>query len=57
MPRDASTPVDGRYTDNDSWCTNEIDIEWQAVAVYGLSLARWWARGGDGGARPAAVLP
>ena len=32
MPRDTATPIDGRFTDNDSWSTNEIDIGWQAVA-------------------------
>jgi hypothetical protein len=31
MPRDDSTPVEGRYTDNDSWSTNELDIDWQGV--------------------------
>jgi endoglucanase len=43
-PRDASTPVDGRYTDNDSWSTNEPMVEWEAEAVYHLALARWLAR-------------
>ena len=43
MPRDDSTPVDGRYTDNDSWCTNEVDIEWQAFALYALYFAQWRA--------------
>jgi hypothetical protein len=28
MPRDASTPLEGRYTDSDSWSTNELDIDW-----------------------------
>ncbi len=54
MPRDASTPLDGRYTDNDSWSTNEIDVDWQAVALYNLHLARWWARGGSA---PRAAVP
>lgn len=45
MPRDASTPVEGRYTDNDSWSTNELDIDWQGVTLYNLILARWWAAG------------
>lgn len=44
MPRGEGTPVDGRYTDNDSWCTNEVAVDWQAVALYDLHLARWWAR-------------
>ena len=46
MPRDGSTPLDGRYTDNDSWSTNEIDVEWQAVTLYSLYLARWWGMRG-----------
>ncbi len=45
MPRDVSTPVEGRYTDNDSWSTNELDIDWQGVTLYNLILARWWAAG------------
>ncbi len=44
LPRDASTPVDGRYTDNDSWSTNELDVDWQGVAVYVLHFARSRAR-------------
>jgi endoglucanase len=46
MPRDASTPLEGRYTDNDSWSTNELDIDWQGVTLYNLYLARRWAAGG-----------
>ena len=42
MLRDASTPVEGRYTDNDSWSTNQLDIDWQGVTLYNLYLARWW---------------
>jgi len=45
LPRDASTPLDGRYTDNDSWSTNEIDVEWQGVTLYSLYFAQWWAKG------------
>ena len=45
MPRDASTPLEGHYTDNDSWSTNELDIDWQGVTLYNLYLARWWAAG------------
>jgi endoglucanase len=45
MPRSASTPIEARYTDNDSWCTNELDIEWQGVTLYNLYLAQWLARG------------
>ena len=43
MPRDASTPLEGRYTDNDSWSTNELDVDWQGVALYNLYFARSWA--------------
>jgi endoglucanase len=46
MPRDGSTPLEGRYTDNDSWSTNELDVDWQGVTLYGLRLARWLAAGG-----------
>jgi hypothetical protein len=53
MPRVASTPLEGRYTDNDSWSTNELDIDWQGVTLYNLYLARWWAAG----ASTRAVLP
>ncbi|MBK9519493.1 MAG: glycoside hydrolase family 9 protein [Anaeromyxobacter sp.] len=49
MPRDEATPVDGRYTDNDSWSTNEVDVDWQAVTLYQLHFARWWARRGTPG--------
>jgi endoglucanase len=44
MPRDPSTPLDGRYTDNDSWSANELDIAWQAAILYNLYFAQWWAR-------------
>jgi hypothetical protein len=47
MPRDASTPLEGRYTDNDSWSTNEIDIGWQAVALYNLYFGQWFSRRGQ----------
>jgi len=43
MPRNTSTPLEGRYTDNDSWSTNELDIDWQGVTLYNLYFARWWA--------------
>jgi hypothetical protein len=36
MPRDASTPLEGRYIDNDSWSTNELDIDWQGMTPYNL---------------------
>jgi len=31
MPRNATTPLEGRYTGNDSWSANELDIDWQGV--------------------------
>ena len=31
------------YTDNDSWSTNEISLDWQAAALYGFHFARWIA--------------
>jgi hypothetical protein len=36
-----------RYSDNDSRSTNELelDIDWQAVTLYNLYFARWWAAG------------
>lgn len=45
MPRDSSTPLDQRYTDNDSYSTNEIDINWQAPTLYVLYFGQWFARG------------
>lgn len=44
MPRDQRTAIDGRYTDNDSWSTNEIDVVWQAAAVYNLYFMQWYAK-------------
>ncbi|MDL1892455.1 hypothetical protein FBQ87_06135 [Sphingobacteriales bacterium CHB3] len=38
--RDGRTPLDGRFTDNDSWSTNEIVISWNAVFLYNLYAAR-----------------
>ena len=46
FPRSGATPLDGRYTDNDSWSTNEVDVDWQAATLYSLYFARWMARGG-----------
>jgi len=43
MPRDATTPLDARFTDNDSYSTNEIDVVWQAAALYNLYFAQWLA--------------
>jgi endoglucanase len=58
MPRDASTPLEARYTDNDSWSTNELDIDWQGVTLYNFYLARWWATkpATDGAAGPDQSL-
>ncbi len=39
-PRDQSTPIDGRFTDNDSWSTNEHTVGWNAVLVYNLYAAQ-----------------
>ena len=41
----SSSPRYRRYTDNDSWSTNELDIDWQGVTLYNLYFARWWAAG------------
>ena len=46
-PRTSSTPVDGRFTDNDSWSTNEIVISWNAALLYNLYAAKKFARGGS----------
>ncbi|MBX2990823.1 MAG: glycoside hydrolase family 9 protein [Bacteroidetes bacterium] len=58
-PRSASTPVEGRFTENDSWSTNEIDINWNSVLVYNLYAAKKIARGGNvnGIVRNSAALP
>lgn len=37
--RSASSPADWRYTDNDSWSTNELNIAWQAATLYNLLFA------------------
>jgi endoglucanase len=44
FPRDPSTPLDARYTDNDSWSTNEVSVDWQGSSLYSLYFARWAAR-------------
>jgi endoglucanase len=44
-PRDDRTPADERFTDNDSWSTNEVSIDWQASTLYALYFADWAARG------------
>ena len=51
-PRDNSTPMEGRFTDNDSWSTNEVCVNWNAALVYNLYAARMIARGGSLAARP-----
>ena len=45
FPRDELTPSEARYTDNDSWSTNEVSLDWQAPLVYALHFARWVAQG------------
>jgi hypothetical protein len=44
FPRDSETAIDGRYTDNDSWSTNEPSEEWEAEAVYLLHFAQWFTK-------------
>jgi endoglucanase len=43
-PRDDKTPLDERFSDNDSWSTNELSIDWQAAALYSFYFADWAAR-------------
>jgi endoglucanase len=45
FPRGADTPLDGRYTDNDSWSTNEVSVDWQGSSLYTLYFAQWVAKG------------
>lgn len=54
-PRDGTTPIDGRYTDNDSWSTNEICINWQGAILYSLYAANMIAGGTVG--EPDTVAP
>ena len=42
--RSSATPLEGRFTDNDSWSTNEIAINWNAALLYNLYAARQIAR-------------
>jgi len=58
-PRTSSTPVEGRFTDNDSWSTNEVAINWNAALLYNLYAARAAARKGEPSGVSAAerVLP
>jgi endoglucanase len=44
FPRDAQEALDARYTDNDSWSTNEPSVEWQGEAVYLLHFAQWFSK-------------
>jgi endoglucanase len=44
FPRNSKTPFEARYTDNDSWCTNEVALDWQASALYSLYFAQWVGR-------------
>jgi hypothetical protein len=44
FPRDTRTPYEQRYTDNDSYSTNEVSLDWQAPVLYGLYFAQWVAR-------------
>jgi endoglucanase len=53
-PRDASTPLDARHTDNDSWSTNEVAVNWQGAAVYMIHLAQRLARSVPPEPSPAA---
>jgi endoglucanase len=39
-PRNGNTPVDGRFTDNDSWSTNEITINWNGAYLYLMLAAK-----------------
>jgi endoglucanase len=48
FPRSANTPFEERYTDNDSWSTNEVSLDWQASTLYGLYFARWVAKSSAG---------
>lgn len=57
-PRSSSTPVDGRFTDNDSWSTNEVAINWGSPLMYNLYAAKMVAQQGSspvegGGSHPA----
>lgn len=47
FPRDDATPIEARYTENDSWSTNETAADWQGAALYALHLAQWLARRAD----------
>lgn len=51
FPRDGPMPIEQRYTDNDSFSTNEVSLDWQAPTLYALVFAQWVAR------HPAAAVP
>lgn len=51
FPRNTLTPYEQRYTDNDSYSTNEVSLDWQGPVLYGLYFARWVAR------HPETVVP
>ncbi len=55
-PRSGNTPIDARFTDNDSWCTNEVVVSWNAALVYNLYAARAIARGGSGVTVPTGTF-
>jgi endoglucanase len=44
FPRSAETPYEARYTDNDSWSTNEVSLDWQASSLYSLYFGQWVSR-------------
>ena len=44
FPRAADALFEERYTDNDSWSTNEVSLDWQASALYSLYFAQWMAK-------------
>ena len=43
--KSAETPIDQRYTDNDSWSTNEVAVNQNAQLVYVLCAAQAYASG------------
>lgn len=56
-PRNGSEPVEGRFTDNDSWSTNEVAINWNAALLYNLYAARHVARGSTATTNEEETLP
>ena len=47
FPRNERTPYEQRYTDNDSWSTNEVSLDWQAPTLHLLAFAEWVALNPD----------